>query len=472
MKMTREEMRRKIDDWYELHLEEMLNDLGKLIAINSVRSVAQNAAPYGLGPKAALDFVASILEKRGFDVDIFEDIIITSGIGPKPALMGILAHLDVVGVDDGWDTDPFEMVIKDGKIYGRGATDNKGPSIAAVYAMFCANDLCKDLSNGFQLLLGSGEEMGCLDIAQYLEKNTPPPNVFTPDSEYPIVNTEKGRITPFFSASWDKDTTLPRIISITGGNTTNVVPNSTEAVIEGYTIEEAEIFCREYSMRSDTSVSVRSENNQLIITVEGKSSHAASPHLGANAQTAMLELLASMPFAKSSSFKYICALNRLFPHGDYFGRGLGINMNDSISGDLTVNFGVLRFSEIDFSGNFDSRTPICADAVDLLSMVRSALDLEDISITNHTHNQSHHTPENSSFVQTLLGIYELYTGNPRACLCTGGQTYVHEIPGGVAFGTAESGTDNRIHGANEFMSMEQLLTSAKMFTQTILEICM
>ncbi|MCL2045450.1 MAG: Sapep family Mn(2+)-dependent dipeptidase [Oscillospiraceae bacterium] len=472
MSKTKEEIRIDIEKWFQAHGDEMIEDLGKLISINSVKGSEEEGAPYGAGPKAALMLVQSILENRGFDVELFENIVICSQIGPSPPLMGILAHVDVVGTGDGWDTDPFTMVIKeDGNIYGRGATDNKGPAMAAIYAMFCARELMPEPSSGVQLILGSGEEQGCLDIAQYLEKNETPPNVFTPDADYPIVNTEKGRFTPFFSASWEKDTNTPRVVSIIGGNTTNVVPNVAEAIIEGFTLDEAKEYCDKYFENADTKASLRIEGNQLIITVDGASAHAATPDLGANAQTAILGLLASMPFADSEGYKYICALSKLFPHGDYYGAALGIEMSDEISGELTVNFGVLRFSELEFSANFDSRTPAIADEVDLLSIVEEAFNSEGISMTGHTINQCHHTPADSPLVQTLLSIYEAYTGNKGECLCVGGQTYVHELPGGVAFGTGEDGVDNRIHGANEYIGKDHLMQSAMMFAQAILEMC-
>ena len=471
MSVNKEEIRKSIEEWFERHSDEMIKDLGRLLAINSVKGPAEDGAPYGKGPRAALDAVCAMLEERGFSVDNFEDMIITAQIGPYPPLMGILAHVDVVGVGDGWDTDPFEMTVKDGKIYGRGATDNKGPSIAAMYAMYCARDLCPELRSGFQLLLGSGEEVGCLDIARYLEVNTPPPNVFTPDAGYPVVNTEKGRITPFFSASWEKSTELPRVVSITGGSTTNIVPDRATAVVEGFSISELERYCREYSEKTGASISADEGGGKCTIVAQGVSTHAASPDSGNNAQTALLEMLAAMPFAKSGGFDCIRSLNRLFPHGDYFGHALGIAMGDELSGNLTVNFGVLGFTEIDFTANFDSRTPICADDVDLLGIVQAAFDREGITMTNNTLSRSHHTPEDSLFVQTLLGIYEDYTGNTRECLASGGQTYVHEITGGVAFGSAMPGVDNLIHGVNEFIGVDQLIVSAKMFAQSILEMC-
>ena len=398
-------------------------------------------------------------------------MIITADFGKAPPVIGILAHLDIVAAGEGWSTDPHKMTEKDGKLYGRGVIDNKGPSVAAMYAMHCARELCPELSQGVQLILGSGEETGFDDIAQYLKKNTPPPNVFTPDAEYPIVNIEKGRFMPVFGAKWEKSTELPKILSITGGKTPNVVPNHSEAAIEGFTKKEIEEFCREYSEKTGLTITAVSDGSEHTITAEGTAAHASTPERGNNAQTALIEMLGAMPFAKSKSFKNLCELNRLFPHGDYHGTALGIDMHDEKTGRITVNFGVLRFSELEFSGNFDSRTPACADEVDLVGITKAALKREGIDVTYHEIKECHHTPEETDFVQKLLHLYEEYTGEPGKCLSMGGLTYVHDISGGVAFGCVMPGDDNKAHGADEFISIDQLILSAKMFTQAIIDMC-
>ena len=116
-----------------------------------------------------------------------------------------------------------------------------------MYAMYCVRDLFPQLKYGVQLIFGSGEETGFDDVTQFLKKNTPPPNVFSPDAEYPVVNIEKGRFMPVFGARWEKETELPRIVSITGGKTPNIVPNYAEAVIEGFLPKEINAFCSVYS---------------------------------------------------------------------------------------------------------------------------------------------------------------------------------------------------------------------------------
>jgi len=471
MSSNKIETRRKIDEWFDKHTSKLKDDLGKLITIRSVRGPEQEGAPYGAEPRRALQLAQTMLEERGFAVRSFEDIVITADLGPTPPTLGILAHLDIVDEGEGWDTDPFVMSEKDGKLFGRGVIDNKGPAVASMYALHCVRELLGDLKQGVRLILGSGEETGFDDITRYLDKNAPPPCVFSPDSEFPVVNIEKGRFAPFFGASWEKDDTAPRIISVTGGKTMNIVPQRAEAVITGMELSVAEAFCAEYSAKTGVEISVAPDGDNLKIIAEGKASHAARPALGNNSQTALLEMLAGMPFAPSASLRYIQALNRLFPHGDYNGKSVGIAMSDKATGELTASFNVLRLTEFEFAGNFDCRSPACADETDLPGITEAAFKREGIDITSFSVSQCHHTPEDSPFVQTLLQVYEDYTGNPRECLGTGGQTYVHDIPGGVVFGCAMPEDDNKAHGANEFIDTDQLILSAKMFAQVIIDMC-
>jgi len=469
---NREEIRAGIDAWFEKHSEALITDLGKIVEVKSVMGEAKPGAPYGEESRRVLSVAQSMLEQRGFEVDVFEDMMITADLGPAPPVLGILAHLDVVAEGDGWETDAFKLTRKGGMLYGRGVLDNKGPSVAAMYALYCAKELFPDIKQGVRIILGSGEEVGMDDIAKYVEKNTPPPNVFTPDAEFPVVNIEKGRFLPAFGAKWEKDTSSPRIVSIIGGKTPNVVPNRAEAEIEGMSIEEVKAYCKEYSDKTKVSLTAIEEGNKIKVAAEGTATHASTPELGNNAQTALVELLTSMPFAMSEGFRHLKALNRLFPHGDYRGKAIGIDMQDEKTGQITVNFGVLRYDEHEFSANFDSRTPACADAVDLLGMVKSALAKENLEISYHEISKCHHTPEESPFVQKLLNIYEEYTGEQGKCISMGGGTYVHEIDGGVAFGCSMPGVNHNVHGANEFIGVKQLIDSAKMFTQAIADMCM
>ena len=465
------ELTKQIDSWFQRNDLKFRSDLEKLIAINSVRGPEEEGMPYGRASFEALETAKKMLNENGVEAENFENIVITADFVDAPPVIGVLAHLDIVAAGEGWDYDPFELTIDEGRYYGRGVIDNKGPAVAAMYAMYCARELCPDLKHGYRLILGSGEETGCLDIKEYLKKNDPPPNVFSPDSDFPIVNVEKGRLLLMFKASWSEDTASPRILEIHGGETPNVVPNVCEAVIEGISLSDVEAFCKKYSAETGAEISAREVGDTVIITSKGKASHACYPESGLNAQTALVKMLSAMPFAESKGFEYIRALNDLMPHGDYIGQALGLKMSDEISGNLTLNFGVLNYSATEMSGNFDSRTPLCADDIDIFGNTKAKFEAKGFEVTSGELVKCHVTDENTPFVQTLARVYEKYTGNKGECMAIGGSTYVHGIPGGVVFGCRMPGENNNLHGPNENISIEHLMMSAKMFTEVIIEMC-
>jgi succinyl-diaminopimelate desuccinylase len=278
---------------------------------------------------------------------------------------------------------------------------------------------------------------------------------------------------PEFGAKWEEEANdaLPRIILIEGGKTPNIVPNRAKAVIEGFSADIVKNLCSEYSEKTNAIISSHAENGRIVLESEGKAEHAAFPELGLNALTALLEMLAAMPFSENKGFGYINALNRLFPHKDYHGASIGLDISDEATGKTTVNFAVLNFSEREFSGSFDSRTSASADEFDIFENTRKKFERDGIVITSHIRKECHHTPEESPFVQTLLKIYEEYTGIAGKCASTGGLSYVHDIRGGVLFGAVMPGVPHNAHGPNEQISVELLLLTAKMLTQAILDIC-
>jgi len=465
------ETRKKIDAWFEKHAEVLIKDVGKLIAVKSIREEAVPGKPYGEGPAQALASAAEILRVQGFTAGNYENHVITADLNQHAPVLGILAHLDTVSVGDGWETNPFTATVREGLLYGRGVIDDKGPAVAAIYALRAARDIAPDLSKGCRLILGSAEETGHDDLAYYRKSNMMPPNVLTPDSGYPVVNLEKGRFVPTFGAAWNESKALPRILTVKGGETANVVPNHAEAVVEGLPLSYIQALCVVLSTKTGAAIAASEFHDGVKITAGGHAAHAMMPEEGVNAQTALLAVLTELPLAESDTLKYIRALAALFPHGDTSGEALGVAMQDEISGTLTLNFGVLSFDLTGLTGNFDCRSPKCAtddnlDHIALLALQEAGFTVSDIKKT-----PCHHTPEDSPFVRTLLKTYETYTGSKAECLSFGGQTYVHDIDGGVAFGPAFPGIDNRLHGANEFIAVSDLILSAKMYTQIIIDMC-
>jgi succinyl-diaminopimelate desuccinylase len=467
----KENTRGKIDDWFYGRAASMIADIDRLVRIQSVRGDALPGKPYGEGPAAALEAASEILRSKAFQVKNFENRVITVDLNEHEPALGILAHLDIVPAGEGWDSNPFELVVRDGVLCGRGTADDKGPAVAAIYAMCAARELAPELEKGCRLMLGSAEETGHDDMECYMKAHRMPPNVFSPDSDYPVVNLEKGRYVPSFGVEWTEEKAMPRVVSIKGGDTANVVPRHAEAVVEGMALEDIDALCGSFSRKTGAVLMAEPWGEAVRITSEGRASHAMAPSKGINAQTALLSLLAVLPLAESRSFSAIRSLNRLFPHGDTSGTALGVAMDDELSGELTLNFGVLAMTATGISGNFDSRLPVSVTEENMVAVADAMLRDAGFLVFNRQRTHCHHTPAESRFVQTLLRVYQEHTGLEGACLSFGGQTYVHNIDGGVAFGCSMPGVDNRLHDANEFIEIENLILSAKMFTQVILDMC-
>lgn len=465
--------REKIDAYFDANGDKMVDAVRRLVRIKSVQGEPKEGMPYGEGPAKALEEALKIAGELGFKPHNMENYVGYTDISDIDPELSIVAHLDVVEEGQGWTKPPFDGVIEDGIIYGRGTEDDKGPAMAALFALAAAKEIEPNLTKSARLILGTCEETGRGDLEHYFEREKASPMTFTPDADFPIINVEKGRYVPRFGASWEEDKALPRIVSIKGGDTINQVPPIATAVVEGLKMGMLESFSEIIEEYSGAEFKFEKEEGGLIkITAHGKNSHAAAPQSGNNALTALIFLISHLRFAPSKSYSTILALNELFPHGDYLGKSLGLAQKDDISGELTINMSVMDFNLTGFTASFDCRFPVCGTKEGVSEGTKNALNAKGIEIQSVGDiSDPHCTPAESPFVQTLLKTYEDYTGRKGECLYHGGGTYVHEIEGGVAFGCSMPGVDNRIHGADEYMSIADLVLSAKIFTQVILEIC-
>ena len=461
-----------IEEWIDAHQDEMIEDLKTLCRIRSVTGEPAEHAPYGPGPAAALHKAMELCEGYGLAVMNHDDRVMTADLGEAEGrALDILAHLDVVDENTGWDTDPYEPVIKeDGYIYGRGVADDKGGAVAALYALRCVKELGLPMRHGVRVILGTDEECGSSDVAYYYRHNAPAPNTFTPDSEFPVGNAEKGMYRLRFRKSWEPETAVPRVVSLSGGAQINAIPTEACAVIAGmepmHLMAGAAPLCAELG----TACRVDETPGGARLTVIGRGCHAASPETGINANTALIRVLTELPLADTPSTRALRELDRLLPHGDFSGKALGIAQEDEITGALTCSFTMISLTETGLEGVCDCRVPICADNDNCKAVADRAMTALGFE-TSGMMIPPHHTPAEGDFIQTLLRSYETYTGQPGVCYSMGGGTYVHNVPGGVAFGYSMPGTDTRMHGANERFPVADLLTAAKIFADVVAAMC-
>lgn len=462
----------QIKEYFAKHRDEMVEDICRLVRIRSVGEEARPGMPYGPGPAAALDEAMKMAADMGFATKNYDNYVGTVDMNGGETQLAMLAHLDVVHEGTGWTvTQPYEPMEKDGCLYGRGTGDDKGPAVASLYAMKAVRDLGIPLRKNVRLILGTDEERGSSDLKYYFGIEQAPPMSFSPDANFPVINIEKGGLRSAFTAQWEADGQLPRVIRLEGGNTPNIVPQEAFALLEGIELAQVQKHCEAYQAKTGARFTVTEQEGQVRIDVLGMSAHASMPEKGNNAIQALLEAVSTLPLVESPAFTHLKAVARMFPHGDYLGRALGVDQKDDISGELTLNLGIFQMDETSLKGQIDSRTPICANEQNMSQVVARQMEANGIRLENTSMNPPHHTPADSPFVKALLAIFESYTGRKGECIAIGGGTYVHHIEGGVAFGCAFPETENHFHGPDEFAVIDHLLISAEMFAQAIIELC-
>ncbi len=449
----------KIKDHIYTHKEEIVKHLAELVAIESVRMPPEEG-PFGANTKKALYAMKAICDEMGFKTTVYENAVLCADYGEEPEL-GILAHLDVVPVGaanrDNWATNPFELTEKDGVLYGRGAIDDKGPAVAALWALKCVKELGIPLKKGVRLIFGTDEENGSEDLEIYKKYDKFPPKVFTPDGSFPVINIEKGMLRLYFEGEFKSG----KVLLFEGGSVPNAVPDRAHAQLNPTLRADVE---REIGSVSGAEFSVGEVSEHVEIASRGKAAHASTPEAGVNAITALIALL-----NRVTDEPILRGLGRLFPFGETDGAALGLKCADE-SGALTCVLSQIVTGPGVISGTVDIRFPTCTSLEFVKGKLTSAL--EDIGLKHRVliGDEPHVVPEDSEFVQSLLSVYERVEGEKGRCIAIGGGTYVHNIEGGVAFGAERGDTDYHMHGDNEFITVEELLKDAVLFAEVIAEL--
>ncbi len=462
-------MNTKIHQYIDAHADEMVDVLATLVAIPSVKGEPKGDMPFGEEAAKALWKMLEISENYGFTVKNHENYVGTIDMDPeKDTQLGVLCHLDVVPEGtSGWINPPYQLTLSDGKLYGRGSSDDKGPAVAVLFAMRAIKECGIKLNKNVRLLVGTDEECGSSDLRYYRAKEALPPYVFTPDATYPVINLEKGRISGKFvkniKAGGNKT-----IVSVTGGVAVNAVPEKATAVLKGFDTQDIDAL--RATLPADLTMDVTTDGDITTVTVNGKAAHASAPQSGKNSVTALLRMLATMP-TDDESAAFFADISKIFAYGESNGESMGIQAKDAKSGALTFVFSMIDYKNGDFSSAFDIRFPICENVASVRAKIENTIAKCGLDMIDFKGVEPHYVDENSDFIQKLLSVYTDFTGEPGECLAIGGGTYVHGIDGGVAFGAEFRGEDNHVHGANEYISLEKFILNAKIFAEAIIRIC-
>lgn len=452
---------------YALHYkDEMIRAIRSLVAIRSVRQDAIEGMPFGKGCADALGKALSIAESLGFPTVNMENYAGYAEMGEGEDLIGILCHVDVVPEGDGWVHDPFDVQIADGKLYGRGVCDDKGPAIIALYAMKIIKDMGLPIRKRVRLVFGTNEESGSKCMEYYRSKEGGFTMGFSPDADFPLIFGEKGNFSAVLRGMVNQGDEI-RLREISGGEAKNVVAPFCRCVLEGQNeqLGQTETAFRLFASEHQMSCRTICAGGMLTLELDGVSAHASLPEQGVNAISYMILFLADiLPHSP-----FLCGYRDLIA-AEYDGASCGVKCEDQY-GTLTLNIGLIALHGNEAEATMDIRYPITVDFTAYAKEIQKRFAAKQIAMNDIRIGKALYVDPQSSLVQTLYSAYSEVTGDiVNKPVTIGGGTYAKSFDHVVAFGIEFPGDDNRIHMSDEVLSIDRLLTATQIYVSAILKL--
>ncbi|EOL49987.1 Sapep family Mn(2+)-dependent dipeptidase [Enterococcus caccae] len=428
-----ETIRTRIKAAIQTNQQHFLEELTKIMEVPSVKGQAEVGAPFGKEPRRALETVLALAESYGFQTEIVNDAVGFAQYGNDPEYIGVVGHLDVVPAGNGWDFLPFSLSEQDGRLFGRGILDNKGPAFACLYGLKLLKELDIPLEKTVRVIFGTDEESGSADLPLYLAEEQPPIFGFTPDCKYPVVYGERGivnieLITPFSEAD------LSALGAIEGDQAKDHVPD--ELIVD--------------------------LKNGQHVEVIGKRAPTNAPELGVNAITLLAEKLmneASLAESLKKYFKWV--FDSL--HEKHYGEGFNLALADEDSGKLILTPYELRKTDKELVLSIAIRYPVTFQEEEIIERVH-AIVMAHTEVVIVRSMKGTNFPKDDPNVLALAEVYEKVTGLDGTPVTTTGATYARTMPNIVAFGPSFPGQKGIAHNKNEYMDLNDLLLNLEIYT--------
>lgn len=442
-----------------------LTDLVALLGIKSIKDevTASDVAPFGIGNKQALEFMLKIAQRDGFTTCNVDNVAGHIEWGQGDEIIGVIGHLDVVPAEDNWSvTQPFKPLIKDGYLYARGVSDDKGPMLAAYYAIKQLAQQNIIANKRIRLIFGTDEESDWQCVKAYFAQQPKPQIGFSPDSQFPIVNSEKGSV----SMQLDFAKEDSGLQSFHSGEKRNVVPEQASATIHlpanqaSQTKQQFIDFIKQEQLNGEMRYDEIKQ--QAIFYLVGKSCHGSQPEHGHNAGTYLAYWLANI-LPDSIFLRFIAKKLHLNFTGDRLA-----NINDKTKyAQTSLNIGVMRFSQQHSWLQLNFRYSAELDQEQIFSQVTSSCSpLISCQIIGQP-KSPHFVAENSQLVTRLKEAYHSVTGNEAYCITAGGGTFARLFDNCVGFGALFPDDEDTMHQIDEKSKLNHLFMTIDIYTQAL-----
>lgn len=465
-----EEAKHRLNRIIDQDRDKLIESVQELVRIRSVKGDPKPSSPFGEGPAKALDKALEIAKDLGFRAANLDGYIGYAEHGSGEDYVAVLGHLDVVPEGDGWEHPPYSAEIHEGKIYGRGTTDDKGPAIAALYALKALRDSGLPISKKVRVMFGTDEESDNADVSYYLKREKPPFTGFTPDAFYPLVYAEKGIINFDIFRDLFEKTSGVEIHNIRGGVAANMVPDLAEAEFTNSDVDGLIRSCIEFADKTGYDIKAEKLGDSVVIKSIGVAAHGSTPEEGKNAIMQLMSFLGTLPLDDSSDIsKAIYSINKMVDM-ETDGSSMGLALEDKPSGKLSLNLGLVNMTDEKIIFTINLRYPVTFEFDDVINPLKQIIKDHGFWVENLKNHNPLYFPVNSPLVKTLLNVFNEHTGSEEKPLAIGGGTYAKEMPNIVAFGPIFPGEPMVEHKPNEYIKIDELVLSTKIYADALYQL--
>jgi len=393
--------------------DEVVKEIQSAVRVKSVKEAPLPGMPFGEGPAKALDHFMDLAKKLGFKAENFDNYAIHIDMGEGKETLGILAHVDVVPEGDNWTYPPYSGTIADGKIFGRGTLDDKGPAVISLFAMKAIADSGIKLNKKIRMILGADEESGSACLKYYF-------------GEF--------------------------------GNAFNSVPNEAHGVIPVDMLGE---------VRNKNKVEFVREGNIYKIFSAGIPAHGAYPSKGYNAVSALFEVLKNIE-VKNEELKGLVTFFDKFVKMETDGKSFGVKCTDGETGELTLNLGKMSLENNELEICLDMRVPVKIELDKIEETIKKNVEDYGYEFELYSKTKPLYVPKDSFLVSTLMNIYKELTGDNNAQpVAIGGGTYAKHAKNAVAFGALLPDQEDRMHQRDEYLEISKIDKLLQIYVEAI-----
>ena len=450
-----------LDEYLDKNWDAMLADMERLVCIESVQDLqhATKEMPYGPGPARALEEALDLWSSYGFAAHNCEGRIgYADWPGASEKQIGIIGHVDVVPLGEGWHFDPLRVTRKDGYLLGRGVSDDKGPLIMALHAAQYWKQQGARFPYTLRFIIGNNEETGMRDVEYYQEHFEDPELLFSPDDEFPVCYGEKGVLHGMIYSAEINDGLIEEW---SGGLAVNAVPGSMSAVLK--------CDAKDLPHAKDIEIDDLGSGRTRLIA-HGVQAHASTPEEGRSALKTMVEYLLDLGIFQSEELDWVELVHDIVRA--YDGSGLGLESCCPYFHELTLVGGLAGKEDKVFSQSVDIRF----GSLHTLEQLESVLQKRAARCAANFKLDSGTPPfmmdKDGILVQTLLGSYRDVTGDMQDAFTIGGATYSRHFKAGVGFGVDVHGQERPawvggMHAVDEGVSEAWLKDAFKVYAVAI-----